>query len=163
MSETSPPWLQANWRRLVSHVPSGELLRFVGVGLWNTAFGFATFALFACLLDARYPKYGYIAAGALSSVLNISVAFLGYKWFVFKTKGNYLREWTRCLAVYSSSIVLGLILLPLLVFMIRHLTLLSDGAPYAAAAIIVCLNALYNFIGNKAFTFRRQAPGPRIP
>jgi putative flippase GtrA len=143
----------------VGHIPSGELMRFLGVGLWNTAFGYATFAAFTYLLDTRYPKYGYIAAGALSSVLNISVAFLGYKWFVFKTKGNYLREWTRCLAVYGSSIILGLILLPMLVFAIRDLTGMDEGAPYVAGAIIVCLNALYNFVGNKVFTFKRQTPG----
>jgi hypothetical protein len=28
----------------------------------------------------------------ISSLLNISVSRLGYKWFVFKTKRNYLRE-----------------------------------------------------------------------
>lgn len=148
--------LQAKWRRPFSHVPHGQLLRFIGVGLWNTAFGYATFALFAFLLSRHFPNYGYIIAGVASSVVSISVAFLGYKWLVFKTKGNYLREWIRCVAVYSSSILLGLLLLPTLVFVVRHVTTIDKRAPYVAAALIAIINAIYNFIGNKNFAFNRR-------
>lgn len=143
--------------RLFTHVPPGQLLRFIAVGVWNTVFGYATFALLAFLFERDHPKYGYIAAGAISSALNISVAFLGYKWFVFKTKGHYLREWARCVAVYSSSIVLGLILLPILVLAIRHATDLDRSAPFLAGAVLAVANALYNFVGNKKYTFRTTA------
>jgi putative flippase GtrA len=143
------------FRRLLAHVPAGQMVRFIGVGAWNTLFGYASFAVFAHLLEHRFPTYGYIIAGGVSSVVNISIAFLGYKWLVFKTKGNYLREWARCMVVYSSSIVLGMFLLPLLVFVIRHVTTIDKNAPYIAAAVLVCLNALYNFIGNRQFTFSR--------
>ena len=59
--------------------------------------------------------HSYIWASVLSSLLNITVAYLGYKWFVFKTKGNYLREWMRCVAVYSGGIIFALLALPVLV------------------------------------------------
>jgi putative flippase GtrA len=146
----------ARFRRLFTHVPAGQLWRFLLVGIWNTVFGYASFASFALLLGSAYPRYGYILAGAISSIVNISVAFLGYKWFVFKTKGNYLSEWTRCLAVYSSSIVIGMILLPLLVFALRRATPADAAAPYIAAALLACFNAVYNFLGNKKFTFQRD-------
>ncbi len=72
------------------HVPGGQLGRYLVVGIWNTAFGYATFALFNLLLEGRVPA-SYMVASLLASVINITVAFLGYKWFVFKTRGNYLQ------------------------------------------------------------------------
>jgi putative flippase GtrA len=139
--------------RLLRHVPPGQFLRYVLVGVWNTLFGYGVFAVFEFLLSRRYPTYGYLIAGALSSVISVSIAFLGYKWFVFKTKGNYLREWVLCMAVYGSSIALGLVLLPVVVFILRRATTMDANAPYVAAAVVVCFNAGYNFFGNKTLTF----------
>src|SRR5579863_2366850 len=104
---------------LISHVPPGQLGRFLMVGAWNTVFGYATFAAMVALLEPRI-SHGYVLAGLLSSVFSITVAFLGYKWFVFKTKGNYLREWLRCLAVYSGGIAMGTLLLPVTVQALRY-------------------------------------------
>src|SRR6185295_9891200 len=87
---------------LTRHIPPGQVARYLAVGVWNTAFGYGTYAAFTALLYDSFP-YSYLAASVLSGLLNISVSFLGYKWFVFKTKGHYLREWARCVAVYSSS------------------------------------------------------------
>jgi putative flippase GtrA len=151
------PWLE----RLFTHVPSGQFLRFIGVGVWNTVFGYVSFAVLAFLLGHIYPQYGYILAGVISSVVNISVAFFGYKRFVFRTKGNYLGEWMRCMVVYSSSIVLSLILLPSLVFVIHHVTHFHEAAPYIAGAMLACFNAIYNFLGNKKFTFSPAASDPK--
>lgn len=134
------------FRRLFSHIPPGELLGFLIVGIWNTAFGYATFVGFTILISRRFPRYGYIPAGLLSSILSISVAFLGYKWFIFKTRGNYLREWIRCMAVYGSSMLLGLVLLPSAVFLVRHLTPIQGKAPYVAAALLTCLTSSITFL-----------------
>ena len=154
MSEAPHSGPASRWQRLTAHVPPGQVLRFLAVGLWNTGFGYGSFALLTHLLTARYPRFGYMGAAALSSVLNISIAFLGYKWFVFKTRGNYVWEWLRCVAVYGSSIVIGLLILPVVVFLLRWLWGLNAAAPYLAGALLACFNAAYNFFGNKAFTFK---------
>ncbi len=138
-------------------LPTRQFLWYLGVGLWNTAFGYATFALFAFLLARPFPSYGYMVAGILSSVMSMTVAFLGYKWVVFKTKGSYLREWLKFIAVYASSTAIGLLLLPLLVFMIRRSTRIDADAPYVAAAILMLFNAIYNFVGNREVTFKTKA------
>jgi putative flippase GtrA len=152
------------FRRLFSHIPPGELLGFLLVGIWNTGFGYATFVGFTILLSRRFPRYGYIPAGLLSGIVNISVAFLGYKWFIFKTRGNYLREWIRCMTVYGSSMLLGLVLLPTAVFLVRHLTPIQAKAPYVAAALLTGFNVIYNFLGNKKFSFRAGVPAePATP
>jgi|HubBroStandDraft_1064217.scaffolds.fasta_scaffold257462_2 putative flippase GtrA len=140
-------------QRLVSELPPGQLLRFLGVGVWNKKLGYVLFAVCTYLLSRQFPRYGYIVAGVISSVIAISFAFLGYKWLVFKTKGNYWQEWLRCMAVYGTSIVIGLILLPCFVYLLRRITHLEAQAPYVAAALLTCFNALLNFFGNKKFSF----------
>lgn len=139
--------------RLTRHIPPGQFGRYLLVGIWNTAFAYGTFALFTALLD-RYMPASYMAASLLSSVLNITVSFLGYKWFVFKTKGNYLREWTRCLMVYSGSIVLGLALLPPLVFLTSYLTGSPGAAPYIAGALVLGIQVILSFLGHRSFSFK---------
>ena len=138
---------------LTKHIPPGQLGRYLVVGIWNTAFAYGTFALFTALLD-RYMPASYLAASPISSVLNITVSFLGYKWFVFKTQGNYLREWARCLMVYSGGILLGLALLPPTVFLVSYLTGNPRAAPYIAGALLLGVQVILSFLGHKTFSFK---------
>lgn len=147
--------------RLTSHIPPAQFGRYLVVGLANTIFGYSSFAILTFLLTPHVP-YAYIFAGVLSSLLNITFAFLNYKWFVFRTKGNYLREWFRCILVYSGGIVLGAALLPLTVFLIRHLTGFNAAAPYIAGALLMSLNVIVSFLGHKKFSFGSPA-APATP
>jgi putative flippase GtrA len=139
--------------RLTRHIPPSQLGRYLVVGMWNTAFAYGTYALFTALLD-RYMPASYMAASLISSMLNITVSFLGYKWFVFKTRGNYLREWARCVMVYSGSILLGLALLPPTVFVVSYLTNRPGAAPYIAGALILGVQVILSFLGHRTFTFK---------
>ncbi len=139
--------------RLTRHIPPGQFGRYLVVGIWNTAFGYGTFALFTALLD-RYMPASYMAGALLSGVLNITVSFLGYKWFVFKTKGNYLREWMRCLMVYSGSILIGLASLPPTVFAVSYVTGDPRAAPYIAGALILGVQVILSFLGHRTFSFK---------
>ncbi|MGQ0523046.1 MAG: GtrA family protein [Betaproteobacteria bacterium] len=142
--------------RITQQIPSGQFGRYLAVGLWNTAFAYSTFVVFTMLLD-RYMPASYIVASVVSSVLNITVSFLGYKWLVFKTKGNYLREWSRCIMVYSSGIIFGLALLPPTVFVIGFLTSEPRIAPYIAGALVLGVQVILSFLGHKTFSFRYDA------
>ncbi len=135
------------------HIPPGQFLRYLAVGAWNTLFGYGTYALFTMLLMPKV-RYGYILASVLSSLLNISVAYLGYKFFVFKTKGNYLVEWSRCILVYGSGMLPGLVLLPLLVEGLHRWFHLDHSAPYIAGAIVMGFGVIYSYFGHKHFSFR---------
>jgi len=153
----SLPGFVTKWTtELTRHIPPGQLGRYLLVGAWNTLFGYGTFALFTALLNP-IVSHSYIWASLLSSLLNITIAFLGYKWFVFRTKGNYLREWLRCVAVYSGGIVFGLIALPVLVVLIRRNTRFFTQAPYIAGAFLTLFVVLYSFLGHKKFSFRSPA------
>ena len=141
---------------LTRHIPPGQFARYLVVGVWNTAFGYATFALFTRLLENVVPQ-SYMMATVLASLINITVSFLGYKWFVFKTKGNYLREWSRCVAVYGSNILVGLAILPILVYLIRHHSHWQYQAPYIAGALLTGFTVLVSFFGHKHFSFKPSA------
>jgi putative flippase GtrA len=139
--------------RLTSHIPPGQFLRYLLVGGWNTIFGYGTYALFTALLMPRI-RFGYIYASVFSSLLNITVAYLGYKFFVFKTQGNYLAEWLRCILVYGSGMLPGLLLLPLLVEGLHYGFHLERSGPYIAGALVMGLTVTYSFFGHKYFSFR---------
>lgn len=151
MSTPSPSRLEL----LTKHIPPGQLLRYLITGVWNTLFGYGTFALFTLLL-APLGRQSYLLAVIPSSLINITVSFLGYKWFVFKTKGNYLREWVRCVAVYSTSIALNMALLPVFVFLIRHYSGYDRQAPYVAGAVLTFLTVVLSFFGHKHISFRQS-------
>ncbi len=150
----------ARVRRVASHIPPGQFLRYLTVGAWNTLFGYSTYALFTALLMPRV-RYGYLLASAFSSLLNITVAYFGYKFFVFKTKGNYLIEWLRCILVYGSGMLPGLILLPLLVEGLHYWFHLSRSAPYIAGAVVMGLGVFYSFFGHRHFSFRVPSDAAR--
>lgn len=139
-----------------------QVLRYLMVGAWNTLFGYGLFALFTHLL--RDVAYGYILAMIAGNLIAITVSFLGYKWFVFRTKGNYLREWLKTMTVYGSGMLLNAVLLAPLVGLLRHATRLGDRSPYVAQALLSALVVVLSFFGLKHFTFgRRSVPLAATP
>jgi len=146
------PWI----RKLTHHIPPGQFGRYLLVGLGNTLFGYGVFAFFTAALTPVIP-HSYLVACLISSFLNISISFLAYKWFVFRTKDNYLREWIRCVGVYSGGILFSLVTLPLLVMIIRSNTRFVAQAPYIAGALVTAFMVIYSFLGHKKFSFRSPA------
>jgi putative flippase GtrA len=116
------------------------------VGGWNTVFGYGAFALLYYFLS------GFIHATiilTLCYILSITNAYIGYKIFVFKTKGNVLREYFRFYVVYGGAFLINLILLP--VFM-SYLIL----SAYVSQAMITMMTIVGSYILHKKFTFRKK-------
>ena len=135
------------------------IFRYLAVGACNTIFGYGCFALFTLLLTPVL-SYGYVAASILANLFSITFAFLGYKWLVFKTKGNYLREWIRCLGVYAGGMILSAAALPFVVGVIRRQPGHDRSAPYIAGAIVLVFSIVFSFFGHRHISFadRNQAP-----
>ncbi len=154
---TPPGWLA----RATAHIPNRQLLRYVVVGACNTLFGYLAYVTLTAICSRITSFYPYVFGALLSNLFNITASFLAYKWFVFKTKGNYLREWLRAMAVYTTSITVTTISLPLLVGLLRRTTAYPRAAPYLAGAIICATSVTFSFFGHRHFSFRpRQAPVP---
>lgn len=101
--------------RLVRKFPKRQFVRYVSVGMWNTFFGYCSFAvslfLFSHVLPQRFLYLAVVVASLVCTPLNITMAYFCYKFFVFRTKGNYLMEWLRCFAVYGLGMLPGLLIL----------------------------------------------------
>jgi putative flippase GtrA len=179
-------------QRLVNLFPGGQFLRYVGVGVFNTVFGYATFALTLFLLNHAVPqRFLYItviAASIVSTPINITVAYFGYKFLVFKTRGNYLIEWFKCFGVYGVGMLPGLFALsavtrllqallhahsPTLHIALAHLESHLSGhslttaqkiasgkslAGYIAGALVQSFTTIFSFVGHKKVTFATKRP-----
>src|SRR5579875_580495 len=75
-------------QRIVNLFPGRQFFRYLLVGGFNTVFGYCSFLLvlklLATLVPARYLSLTAIAASLISTPINITVAYFGYKFFVFK-------------------------------------------------------------------------------
>jgi putative flippase GtrA len=146
-------------QRLINHIPPGQFLRYVLVGGWNTIFGYSTFAgIYYVLHRQGFPGanvyWQVITAQMVCVPINFTASYFCYKLFVFKTKGNYLREWLKSIAVYGSSFLPGLILVPLLVRALLFLPYGHGSAPYIASGLMTGVGVIYSFLGHKHVTFK---------
>ena len=142
-------------RRLL---PPSEVLRYLLVGVWNTVFAYILYSSFVFLyghfLPQRYLYLTVVIASISGKPIGITMAFLCYKHFVFRTQGNYLGEWLRCFAVYGVGMLPELIALPLLTHLFLRFSLTQHPAPYLAGAVITVFTATLSYFGHKKFSFR---------
>ncbi len=140
-------------------LPAGEVIRFLLVGGFNTAFSLVLYSLCVHGYSLLLPTHGKPLIADLASITSkpiaITVAFLGYKHFVFRTKGNYVKEWLRCFAVYGVSTPVELIILPVAtkLFLLSAFTHLY--APYLAGFVNAVVIATYSYFAHKKFSFKR--------
>jgi putative flippase GtrA len=178
--------------RLNALFPGGQFLRYLTVGVFNTLFGFTAFATVLTLLNnalpARYLYLTVVAASLISTPLSITVAYFGYKLFVFRTKGNHLVEWLKCFAVYGTGQIPGLVALSALTKLlqslfhrhaaslhasltavethlhgttlttVQHLATGKAMAGYIAGAVVMAFSTIYSFLGHKKITFAPKRP-----
>lgn len=144
--------------RLKSIFPPGQFLPYLCVGVWNTIFGYGAYAAFVAIYSHHLPHKSLMMTVDLASIsstpLAITMAYFCYKFFVFRTQGNYVQEWLRCFAVYGVGMIPGLIILPILTKWIQQLKPLHQLAPYVAGAVFVGAGAILSFLGHKNYSFR---------
>lgn len=122
-----------------------QKFRYLLVGGYNTAFGYGVFALLWWQLN---QELHYIVLLTISHVLAVTNAYLGYRHFVFKTKGRWLKEYLRFNVVYLGSFVFNLISLP---FVIEHFKI----HPLVAQAIILSFTVVISYVVHKRVTFKK--------
>lgn len=154
---TNPHWLMKirliAW--LAGHFPPGLFLRYMVVGVWNTVIGYSVYAVMTYFLTKKtHLPAAYLYTVAPSCFINITMAFFLYKWFVFRTKGNYWREYRRTMAVYWSLFIPSMLILPVLVNLLHWLFHMGAAAPYVANAMLLVVGVVYNFLGYKKYSFK---------
>jgi putative flippase GtrA len=140
-------------------LPAAEVIRFLLVGGFNTAFTLVLYSGFVLLYshllpDRSKPLIADVAA-ICSKPIGITVAFLCYKHFVFRTKGNYLKELLRCFAVYGISTPAELIILPVATHLFLAPALTHQYAPFLAGIVNAGIIATYSYFAHKKFSFKQ--------
>jgi putative flippase GtrA len=121
-----------------------QKIRYLMIGGWNTVFGYGVFAgLYFWLSNSVH----YLFILSLSYIISITNAYIGYKLFVFKTRGNILREYFRFYLVYGVSFIFNLAMLPLFVETLRI-------NMYVAQAIVTLITILASYVLHKNFSFK---------
>ncbi len=161
MNTLSEPDLKAHgpFAALRRVLPGSEVIRFLMVGGFNTLFSLLLYSACVHGYSLLLPSHGKPLIADLASITSkpiaITVAFLGYKHFVFHTRGNYLKEWLRCFAVYGISTPVELIILPIATKLFLFPSITHPYAPYLAGIVNAVLIAAYSYFAHKKFSFKR--------
>jgi putative flippase GtrA len=119
-------------------------LRYILGGIWNTLFGYSVGMIIYYFYGA---KLHILLIGTLTNILTITMSFLTYKFFVFRTKSNWFKEYLKSFLVYGISAILGLLALWGMVdyFLISF---------WISQAIISILTIIFSYFSHKNFTFK---------
>ena len=120
--------------------------RYLIGGAWNTTFGYGVSLILYRLL-AEHLSAAEISL--IASVIAISMAFLTYKLFVFRTRGNWVREYLRSYLIYGVSAIIGIISMSVLVDYMRMKF-------WLAQALIMVGIVVFSYFANRYYAF-----GPR--
>ncbi|MBQ9089766.1 MAG: GtrA family protein [Alphaproteobacteria bacterium] len=121
-----------------------EQIRFILVGGYNTFFSYCLYAFFLFLSDNQLPQIALFLSFILSSVNS----YLTQKFYVFNTRGNYIKEFIGCITVWSLSYFFNIVLL-------WATTTFWIDNPYIAQIICLILIAVLNYICLKQIAFKK--------
>jgi putative flippase GtrA len=136
--------IQASILNVPGRLVARQEVRYLIAGAWNTVFGYGVYAGPYYLLHGRVH---YMVVAAVGSIVAISMAYATHKLFVFRTKGNVLREYLKFCGVYGVTSALGLVALPFCVELLGM-------SPYVAPLLILAVTVVVSYLAHKHFSFK---------
>jgi putative flippase GtrA len=121
-----------------------QFIFFCIAGGYNTLFGFSFFAI---LYHNFANDLHYLVISVITNVTSITNAYIVYRLFVFKSKGNFIREYLRFNVVYGVSFVVSLVMMFALVDLV-------DIHPVISQGIILLCGVLISFFGHRNYSFQ---------
>lgn len=119
-------------------------IRFLLAGVLNTAVGIVVYPALYFLLAPL--KLHYLTILTISQVLCITFSFLTNKFIVFRTSGNYLREFGKFILFHLSYFLVNLAALPVLVEF-------ADMNPIWAQTLFALLVIITSYFWHSRITF----------
>lgn len=128
-----------------------ERLRFLAVGVVNTATGYAVFALLFLLLENRVH---YLGIALLAHAISVCIAFANHRYLVFRSQAPWVGEFVRFNLSLVGMLAVGLAALYVLVD-------LGGLYPLLAQAIATPFIVALTYLVHRFFSFRRPAMAVR--
>lgn len=119
-------------------------LKYISIGFINTILGYWISIIIFYIF---YERLGIIGVGLMANILNISITYINYKFFLFKTKGNFLREYFKSFINYGLAGLLSTFLLWFF-FDVINLNI------YLSNILIIPITFMFSYMGNKFFVFK---------
>lgn len=118
-------------------------VRFLIVGVINTAVGYGAYVLFLAL------GLNYLIAGTLSTIIGVANSYIWNRFFTFKSKGKAVNELARFSLVYLVSYCISMLFLYLVVGVFGL-------NAYIAGGVNLILTTLISWFGHKNFSFKNE-------
>lgn len=133
--------------------PAGPLLRlikdrrvaFLAVGGVNTAIGFGLFVVF----NALFGRERYLLTLLCSHIISVIIAFVLYRYLVFKVRGHLLRDAWRFESVYLIALAANAAFLHVGVSWLHQ-------NPVVVQAVVLVVTTTWSYIGHGRFSFHRK-------
>lgn len=130
-------FLYSEWYKI------SDKIRFLLIGGVNAVISYIIFVFAVWLISADHYQICVILQWTISSIFS----YFNQKFFVFCTKGNYLKEYLKCCSTWMLSYVLNVIILELLVrFAIKNV--------YLSQFISLFVVSIVTYVLFKYFAFR---------
>ena len=121
-----------------------DFIRFIIIGGINAAISYIIYAICVLILGTGH----YQLCVALQWILSSFISYLNQKFFVFCTRGNYVKEYLKCCSTWAVSYVLNVIILEIFVrFLIKNV--------YIAQFISLFLVSISTYVLFKFFAFKK--------
>jgi putative flippase GtrA len=125
-----------------------EKLRFLVVGVWNTLF--STGVLWVLEHAIPHDPNSILAKQLILTlvwVIAVTQNFFTFKLLVFRTKGNWLREYMRMYVTYSATFVVQSVL-------VQSISAYFHASLFIANIPVIFIVTILSYMGHKYFTFR---------
>jgi len=122
-----------------------DFIRFIIIGCINAGISYIIYAVAVFLTGEAH----YQLCVALQWILSSFISYLNQKFFVFCTRGNYIKEYLKCCTTWAISYLLNVIILEIFVrFIIKNV--------YIAQFISLFVVSISTYILFKCFAFKKH-------
>jgi putative flippase GtrA len=123
---------------------NSQKLRFLTIGLWNTAFAYLAFTILYALL---HRQVHYLLISVMSHLLAVCNAFICQRWLVFHSRSNWVRAFLRFNLVQLLILGWGL---AGLAFMVEVLHI----HPLISQSVVITVAVVCSYLSNSRYSFR---------
>lgn len=122
-----------------------EKVRFLAVGVWNTAFAYGAYAsLFILLKDQIH----YLVIGVFAHILSVTNAFICQRWLVFRSTGTWLGPYFRFHLAQILMLGWGMVGL---IFTVEFL----HFTPLVGQFLVILVTVVASYFLSRNFAFRK--------
>lgn len=120
-----------------------DKIRFLIIGCINAGLSYLLFVIFVLLLGEELRQLCIVLQWSISSIFS----YFNQKFFVFCTKGNYLKEYIKCCSTWFISYLLNCIILELLLKILKNV--------FVSQFVSLFIVSIVTYVLFKYFAFKK--------